>query len=37
MVGGLTVCESITWLLTCGKALQVPPPELDAAVAKFMA
>ena len=37
MVGGLTVCESITWLMTCGKAMQVPRKEMDAAVAKFMA
>lgn len=28
-VGGLTICECITWIFTCGKALQDPEPEID--------
>lgn len=28
-IGGYTICECITYVLTCGKAMQRPEPEKD--------
>ena len=36
LVGGMTICECITFILTCGKAMHGPRVEADEYLAKYM-
>ena len=35
MLGGMTICEAITWVFTCGKSMKSPEPEKDEFLVKY--
>lgn len=35
MLGGMTICECITYIFTCGKSIEVPAEDKDEYVYKY--
>lgn len=35
MLGGMTICEACTWVMTCGKSMKAPEPEMDEFLIKY--
>ena len=35
MLGGMTICEAFTWIMTCGKSMKAPEPEMDEFLMKY--
>mmetsp|Transcript_2214 Transcript_2214/g.3835 ORF Transcript_2214/g.3835 Transcript_2214/m.3835 type:complete len:253 (+) Transcript_2214:561-1319(+) len=35
MLGGMTICECFTYMLTCGKSMDVPPQDKDEYIYKY--